>query len=247
MTDELQKSFQRVPDPGNPNYFVTSIEDPTIKGFADLPVYKGRRGVTDRLAILRPQEIAAARVHYIKDVGYIFCLSEYRIQRTSESDPGSEIMTKMGVCCEKLDPARKRMAVPIIRYRTDRDGNLLQPFDYELLIWRFGDRMFTQLASVAKDFPLSSHDLRVLCEDETYQRFMASATKESICTNAKFREQYGAAVDAFIASVQPRLKGMLAQSMAAAEVAEKLGSEPARVSADEVANSVSEMLKDLPF
>lgn len=123
--------------------------------------YKAKKGEIHRLGILYtdPKSMfAGAKVHF--NTRFFLC--------------------KKGLCCEKCGVAKWRVGSVIIKYATDRQGMVKQPFSYELLPWMFSETNFGKLKSLNADFPLATHDIKVSCTNDEYQHLDITPCTESI-------------------------------------------------------------------
>lgn len=124
--------------------------------------YKGKKGEIHRVAILYSDPktmFAGSKIHYANH-RYFLC--------------------KKGLCCDKCGPARYRVGGVIVKYGTDRNGTVKQPFSYEILPWIFGEQTFIKLRTVNSEFPLASHDIKISCENDDYQHLSFAPCNESI-------------------------------------------------------------------
>lgn len=223
------------------NVQMTNFEDESIKQF-EFDQYKGKKGYTDRIGILLPSNIAIGRIHFKQDgdaKGYVLCQSEIRAQG------GTEVVVKQAICCEKLKEPKKRFGVLVVQYRTDRDGNLVQPFGYDLKVWVFGVDKYVELRSLNREFPLGKHDLKLACTDENFQKLTIQACRESVASAESFRKQFGQHVDEWTAAMVPKLPKALGKVLNAEELTKFVGSAApaANVVADAPAIDVAELLK----
>jgi hypothetical protein len=124
--------------------------------------YKGKKGEIHRTAIVYADlktMFAGSKIHYANN-RYFLC--------------------KKGLCCEKCGPAKWRVGSVIVKYATDRNGAIKQPFGYELMPWVFGEQTYVKLKTVNSEFPLASHDLKISCENDDYQHLSFAPCNESI-------------------------------------------------------------------
>ena len=136
------------------------FENEDIKG-GMYDKYKGKKGEVHRNAIIFTDPKAmfvGAKIHY-KD-RFFLC--------------------KKGVCCDKLGPAKWRVGSVIVKYNTDRQGNVKTPFSYELYPWIFSEATFIKLKTINNEFPLATHDIKVSCSNEDYQHLDITPCNESI-------------------------------------------------------------------
>lgn len=138
------------------------FENEDIKG-GMYEKYKGKKNETHRNAIIYTDPkamFAGSKIHF-KD-RFFLC--------------------KKCKCCEILGPAKWRVGAVIIKYGTDKLGNLKKPFSYELLPWLFSEQTYLKLKTVNGEFPLATHDLKVSCTNEEYQHLDITPCSESIWT-----------------------------------------------------------------
>ena len=126
--------------------------------------YKGKKGEVHRLGLIYtdPKAIfSGKKTHYEpKTKRFFFC--------------------KQGICCDKLGPAKYRMGCVIIKYSTDKLGTLVQPFEYALFPWIFGETTFVKLKSLNAEYELTTHDIKVACTNEDYQHLDITPCQESV-------------------------------------------------------------------
>jgi hypothetical protein len=145
---------------GSENISTFGFENEDIKG-GIYDKYKGKKGVTDRGAIVYSDPtamFAGAKIHF-KD-RFFLC--------------------KKGLCCEKLGAAKWRVGAVLVKYGTDKFGVLKEPFSYELYPWIFSETTFIKLKAVDKEFLLTTHDIKISCTNEEYQHIEIVPCNESI-------------------------------------------------------------------
>lgn len=186
--------------------------------------YKGTKGTTDRLAIVYqdPKAMFAGTKCHFKD-RYFVC--------------------KKGICCEKLGPPKWRVGAVIVKYRTDRQGNLKQSFEYEVMPWMFGEQTYVKLKNVNSEFPLASHDVKVSCTNEDYQHLDITPCDKIIWTA---KDELKAEILEAAKPIWDYIKKSLATDMSVEEIKELLdagagggGSDPTtKLDLDKVLNQV---------
>lgn len=123
--------------------------------------YKGKKGEVHRNGIIYTDPkamFAGAKIHFAQR--FFLC--------------------KKGICCDKLGAAKWRVGAVIIKYGTDKQGNVKQPFSYELLPWLFSEQTYTKLKNLNAEFPLASHDIKVSCTNDDYQHLDITPCNETI-------------------------------------------------------------------
>ena len=198
------------------NVWETSFDDETVSS-REYDTYKWRAKVTDRIGILNVKSIIVSRDHYKEGLGYIVCNSEYR------KEGKIEICVKQAPCCEHMDPARKRITALVIKYNTDPEGRLLNPFGYTLLVWHFSPDKFDQLRNLHKEWGLEEHDLLVNCEEEKYQRLSFTVCKEAIHRKDAFLKPFGEQVATWLQAIKPKLAAAAGRKLSNADLLQKLG------------------------
>jgi hypothetical protein len=136
------------------------FENEDIKG-GIFDKYKGKKGEVHRCSIIftDPKAMFAGAKSHFKD-RYFLC--------------------KKSICCEKLGAPKWRVGSVIIKYATDKLGNLKQPFSYELYPWVFSETTFVKLKTINNEFPLTTHDIKISCGNEEYQHLDITPCNESV-------------------------------------------------------------------
>lgn len=123
--------------------------------------YKGKKGEVHRNGVIYTDPkamFAGAKIHFCQR--YFLC--------------------KKGICCDKLGPPKWRVGAVIVKYGTDKQGVVKQPFSYELLPWLFSEQTYMKLKNLNAEFPLASHDIKVSCTNDDYQHLDITPCNESI-------------------------------------------------------------------
>lgn len=128
--------------------------------------YKAKKGETHRCGIIYtdPKSMfAGGKIHYEPNAKrFFFC--------------------KKGLCCEKLSLAKWRVGAVIVKYGTDRSGQVKTPFSYEILPWVFSEQAYMKLKTANSEFALTTHDIKISCTNDEYQHIDINACNESIWT-----------------------------------------------------------------
>jgi len=162
--------------------------------------YKGKKGEIHRGAIVYTEPkamFAGSKIHY-KD-RYFLC--------------------KKGICCEKCGPAKWRVGAVLIKYGTDKLGNVKKSFSYELFPWIFGEQTYVKLKNVNSEFPLATHDIKISCTNEDYQTLDINPCQESIWTSDKLKKT----VINEAKSIWESIKKSIASDLSAEEINDLLG------------------------
>jgi hypothetical protein len=206
------------------------FDDEAVQAY-DFEFYKGKKGFTDRLGLLREAGPFGARVHYSKigNLGYFVCLSEFK-QMKSPDGRVTELPVKLGLCCKKVgsDNLRKRFIVPVIKYSTHPNGTPTKDFSYSLLAWRYTDEKYIQMRTINSQFPLNKHDILVTCTNEDWQKLNIQGCNNSIRLLPKFPKDWTEHVNLWSATMLPKMVKTLGRKYTEQELAERLGLVPAQ-------------------
>lgn len=199
------------------NTYVTDFGDESVRQY-EFELFNGRLGVTDRIYIMRPKSIVKTRQHYNDKTKFILCNSTY--VRQGEMD----VMTVEAECCKKLGNNNLRFAALIIRYHTDKAGQLIKPFVVpELRLWKFGVDKYLQLKAIAKEWPLDQHDLSINCSDEKFQKMTIGAMKNCIYKLPDFPADLTLQFETWANASTPKIPRELGKTMTDKEILELLG------------------------
>lgn len=204
--------------------------DESVKQY-EFELYKGRKGQTDRLGLLRDTGPLGARVHFKEGIGYFVCLSEFKSMETS---PGKFVDSpvRIAVCCKACEGARKRFVIPIIRYGTDASGRMLKELSYQLMAWVYTDDKFIMMRTLNQEFPLNKHDVLVTCTEESYQKLTIQACKESLVRHANWPADSKQTLTSWAQSMAPKMGRLLGKRYNEQELLVKLGlAQPAAAAA----------------
>jgi hypothetical protein len=148
--------------------------DRAIGGSKDLESYKGESKRTDlisfcwffedengnpKMTLDDTPKFISKEYYYIQGLGYVVA-NDY-------------LREKLG------EPPKRRIGTFVVHYCTDKSGNLQKPFEYEVKPWSFGEAKFSQLREINRDHQLTHHDLRVMCEEEKFQKMNFFPTKNA--------------------------------------------------------------------
>lgn len=194
----------------------TDLNDESVRA-TDFDLYDGRKGITDRISIIDPNSIFAARVHFKKDAGYIVCQSKWARQGTQE------VMVEEAPCCAKLDPPRKRFACLVVQYNTSSDGQLATPIGFTLKLWRFSEDKYILIRNVHREYPLTAHDLKITCSEVKYQKLAIQNTKECLWRLDKWPAAWKTQIDLFVKTNKPKIGKVLGRKKTPQELLEILG------------------------
>jgi hypothetical protein len=126
-----------------------------------LEKYKGKKGEVHRCGIvyIDPKAMFAGHKIHFKERFFI---------------------CKKGKCCEVCGEPKWRIGAVLIKYGTDRAGNIKKPLSYELFPWIFSEQNYVKLKNLNNDFALATHDLKIGCDNDEYQHLIITPCPESI-------------------------------------------------------------------
>jgi hypothetical protein len=96
-----------------------------------------------------------------------------------------------------LRPTERRFAMHVIRYKTKPGSfELQEPYQPELLVWRFGEKIFSQLVDYASEWgDLKMRDLLLgPCESKQFQKFDINVAAKAEWLETEERKQLTAEV-----------------------------------------------------
>lgn len=212
--------------------------DEEVKG-GKIPTYKvTQKGATDRIAITMRRKdadgkidmtklgFAAANVHYHAAVGYFLCNGGY--------------------CCERTGAPFSRVATIVIKYPTDRDGNVDKAKfgSSEILPWLFRGDKYDDLKRRNKSNPLDQKDIEITCKDVQFQKMDIIPSGEALWLK---NEEFKAKILKKTEDLEKALPNLLGRKIATEELKQALGEESGEAAGNSSSDSVdySEALKDL--
>lgn len=207
-------------------YQTTTFGDETIKKDST-EQYKGRKDVTDRFAIIDPNKVVYARVHYGgKGVGFILCKTAYKNIEGIEVPDGEP-----AACCGLLDAAKRRMYTLIAQYSTNPKGEISKPLEVTCKVLKVNDGQFDTLRDVHKEWGLDKIDLIVKCVDADFQDLTFTPARQRLIAEPQVKEKFGAQVDAFVQVTGPKMPAMLGKDLTEEQLRALLGGTAAAASA----------------
>lgn len=177
------------------------FENEDIKGGA-YEKYKGKKGEVHRLGIVYTDPktmFSGSKVHYANN-RYFLC--------------------KNSVCCEKVGPAKWRVGAVVVKYGTDKQGNIKTPFSYELLPWMFSEGAYLKLKTTNGEFPLATHDIKISCTNDDFQHLDISPCQESVW---QAKEELKKKILSESKSVWDYIHKSIATNMSVEEIKDHLG------------------------
>lgn len=194
------------------------FDDESVKQY-EFELYKGRKGITDRIGFLAFPY--GARVHFKQNIGYFQCMSTFASQVVAGAK--IETCTRRAACCVHCDAARKRFIAPIIQYSTQPNGQLTPQFGFALKAWLYTDDKYNQMRAIHSEFPLLDHDILVQCAEEQYQRLTISACKAALWKNPKLPDQIRTEIKLWIDTMRPKMAKKAGKKMTEVEFMQKAG------------------------
>lgn len=150
---------------------------------------------------------------------------------------------------------KQQIATVICVWPCDKDGELdLASFKngkgWKVQPWTFSPDKYRTIGQNHKRFPLTKHDLSMLCSDGQYQKMTFTPEGESLLhkyLNAKNEglQAVGRKILAEARSVAENIHGELARKYTLDEVREKLGGEPSSPTGNHSDKNVDELLEGI--
>lgn len=175
--------------------------------------YKGRKNVTDRIAILSAS-LLRARVHYHDKKKKSFkCIST----------PG-----KQGPCCQHTGDPDQKFGLVVFQYLTDESGNQLteEKLAGKLKLWVISESRYAELSQIHKEFPIldagmaePQFDMLIKCTEENYQKMTFTPCKSA---SWKKKTEWYDAMKAKEAKARARLGKAMGLELSSMEIMELL-------------------------
>lgn len=241
----------------NPSTALTTISGVQRTSFGDanaaktdnIPTYKGKKGITERIAVISAANLIVGRSHFsdVQGVGYVLCRSTFK--RSGDV----EVPESIAQCCQMLPEARKRCTTFIIKYATDKNGKPTQPLEFNMMAWVFGPEKFEKLHAIHTEHGLENVDLLVTCEDEQFQKLTFVPTSRERCYRAlpAFKQRYDQTIADWVRAMQGKLERNIGREVSDADLIKKLGTGAGAASASSVAPmtaapEIAALFPDLP-
>lgn len=152
-------------------------------------------------------------------------------------------------------PPKQTVATVICVWPTDKKGNLdkasfARGEGWEVMPWVFSADRYTVLQTRHEEFPLPSHDLKLVCTDTQYQKMDISPLKNSLFrtlleSDKEALKDMAKAIFDKASAVHETLENEMARSLTLDEIREKLGGSPSSPVDDAAVADVDGMLDNL--
>ena len=184
---------------------------------SDYDRYKGRKGVTDRLAVISPT-LVRAFIHFHRSAqggGSFRCLS-----------PGSD---PMAVCCEHKGTPDQRFGIVVFHYFTDDEGVLVNDdkLTGKIKLWCITESRYGALTDLHKEWPLLNggfeapqHDITLKCTEEQFQKMTITVAKKA---HWKTKQAWYDALTKKFPKAREKVLLALGRTLKEAEIMERLG------------------------
>jgi hypothetical protein len=96
---------------------------------------------------------------------------------TDEIDRGAFIFINPE---EYFIECKQHIGTIFCKYKTDQYGEIIPPFSYKLFLWVFGKQTYQKIRACNTEFPITQHDVKIVCWDEQYQTVNIVPCVESI-------------------------------------------------------------------
>lgn len=148
-------------------------------------------------------------------VGSFECLASEEAKELDQSDPDEcphceFVVQGVGAGSEPIFRRRRRKFVmPILVYRTNLSGDLMEPFSVDIKAWKFTDRYFNIITDEHEKWDLLKHDLTLTCQIPMYQTYTISI--EPDCAYRADKERFARAIKTYASAVQMVPNGLIRQ------------------------------------
>lgn len=177
--------------------------------------YKGRKGVTDRVAFIGKNLIR----------GFSF----YHEKKRFLAPTNPELLKKVK---EVLGEPQQQFALVVFHYATNEDGDLHDDTKCsgKVKLWRWSEAKYDEYSALGKKWPLMNngfgnpqHDLLIKCTEEQYQRMTTTP-----CPDAQWKkkEAWFKALEDKAAKAQERLSSTIGIKMSDDEILQLIGASP---------------------
>lgn len=216
----LTQAMQQVgPMASIANIGAVPITDESISS-SEFDYYKIAKDRADRVTVLLANRIPFGRTHFVEDKGYFICNSQWKKVGDNEV-----IVQPAAMCCQRLGTPKPRFSALVIHYHATPKAEFINPFGFDLKIWRFGANVFDILRSVNAQWPLDVHDLKIELEgEEKYQKPRVQPFRESMAAQGPFLAKHGNDLQSWITSTMQKIDKSIGRKLDAAGWAEVLGS-----------------------
>lgn len=177
--------------------------------------YKGRKGYTDRFAVLSSSLLRGWRYYHEKT----------KTSFRAPTNPETLALVK-----KALGEPEQRFGLILFHYLTDQEGNLLdsEKCQGKVKLWSISESRYEELSNMNRSWPLLDGgfaapqvDLNFKCQEEQYQR---GTFVPCPAAHWKAKEPWYTALKAKEALAVPRLKMTLGKNLTDLEIMELLGS-----------------------
>ena len=127
-------------------------------------------------------------------VGSYECLAPEEVKEDEEFDPATcphcEFVEKgigTGGSVPIIGKRRRKFVLPIVIYRTDPRGNVMEPFSVDIKSWKFTDRYFNQIVDEHERWNLLKHDLRLTSNNPKFHGYTISVEPDCAFRSSKER------------------------------------------------------------
>lgn len=177
--------------------------------------YKGRKGITDRLAIVSAGLIRGWNYYH-------------EPSKTGFRAPKSAELLQL--CKDNMGEPTQRFVIVVFHYTTDEAGNLMddKKCSGRIKIWNITESRYEELVALHRNYPImnngfgqAQHDILINCTEEQYQRMSISPTPTA---HWKTKEPWFDALVAKELKAKPKAKSSLGKELPDGEIMTLFGS-----------------------
>ena len=148
--------------------------------------------------------------------GSFECLASEETKEAEEFDAGAcphceFVAAGIGVGNNAIiGPRRRKFVMPIVVYRTNLSGVLLEPFSVEIKAWKFTDRYFNIITDEHEKWNLLEHDLTLTCDIPQFHTYTISV--EPDCAFLVDKERTVHAMQTYASAIKMLPRGLIRQA-----------------------------------
>jgi len=196
--------------------------------------YKGRKGVTDRIAVLSATLMRTWSYYH-----------ENTMFRAPKDPPTLEH------CKAALGEPQQRFGMVLFHYSTDDTGSMLVPEKCKgkVRLWAISEARYEELSGLHRNWPLldggfseKQHDISIKCTEEQYQRMTFTPTPDA---HWKSKEAWYKALKEKEAKAREKLKLAMGRQLEDSAIMELLGASTAAPTTGGTENQADVDLSDI--
>ena len=146
------------------------------------------------------------------------CLASEDAKEADEFEPGAcphceFVVNGVGAAAQGLQvigARRRKFVMPIVVYRTNLSGALMEPFSVDIKAWKFTDRYFNIITDEHEKWNLLEHDLTLTCDTPQFHTYTISV--EPDCAYQADNDRLVRAMQTYASAIKMVPKGLIRQA-----------------------------------